>query len=181
MVAMTAMPDLAALFSFSVPPLELVLRGSAVYLFLFVVFRFVLRRDVGSLGVADILLLVLIADAAQNGMAGDYRTIADGFVLLATLVGWNWLMDWGAWRYNTVRRWVEPPARVLVRRGRLVAANLRREQVTVPELMANLREHGVEKLAEVKMARLETDGVLSVIRQPPGEPGGSAPRRRRFF
>lgn len=166
---MPPLPDLAALLSFSVHPLELVLRGSAIYLFLFVLFRFVLRRDVGSLGVADILLLVLIADAAQNGMAGDYRTVADGCVLIGTLVAWNWAMDWGAFRFSAVRRLVEPPARVLVRRGRLVAANLRREQVTVPELMANLREHGIAKLAEVKMARLEPDGMLSVIRQDAAE------------
>lgn len=176
---MPDLPDFASLLSLQLHPLELVLRGSAIYWFLFLLFRFVLRRDVGSLGVADILLLVLIADAAQNGMAGEYRSIADAFVLIGTLVAWNYAMDWGAFRFNAVRRLVEPPARVLVRRGRLVAANLRREQVTVPELMANLREHGIEKLAEVKMARLEPDGVLSVIRQPGGGEEVDEPQRRQ--
>ena len=55
--------DLASLFSFHVSPLELVVRGSLIYWFLFLLFRFVLRRDVGSVGIADVLLVVLIADA----------------------------------------------------------------------------------------------------------------------
>ena len=93
------MDELAALFRFGVPPLELVLRGSAMYWFLYLLLRFVLRRDAGAIGIADILLLVLIADAAQNGMAGSYETVADGFVLVATIVGWNWLFDWASWRF----------------------------------------------------------------------------------
>lgn len=158
------MPDLHALFTFGVDPLELIVRGSAVYWFLFLLFRFVMRRDAGSLGIADILLLVLIADASQNAMAGTYETVADGFVLVATLVAWNWLVDWASFRWNAVRRLAEPPPLVLVRRGRILARNLRREYVTVPELMAGLREQGVDKLADVKMARMEPDGSISVIR-----------------
>ena len=171
------MPDLHSLFHFGVDPLELVLRGSAVYWFLFVLFRFVLRRDAGSLGIADILLLVLIADASQNAMAGGYETVPDGFVLVATLIGWNWLLDWASFRFNSVRRFAEPAPLVLVRRGRILARNLRREFVTIPELMASLREHGIEKLADVKMARMEPDGVISVIRRDGGDAQAQPARR----
>jgi uncharacterized membrane protein YcaP (DUF421 family) len=164
-----SLPDLAELLRFDVPPLELVLRGSAMYWLLFLLFRFVLRRDTGSIAIADILLLVLIADASQNAMAGGYTTLAEGAVLVATLVGWNWLMDWAGYRFNAVRRFVEPPPVVLVRHGRLVGRNLRSEMVTIPELMASLRAHGIDKLAEVKIARMEPDGGISVIREKKSE------------
>ncbi|MEO6276500.1 YetF domain-containing protein [Roseateles sp.] len=160
-----AMPDLVELLRFDVSPLELVLRGSAMYWFLFLLFRFVLRRDTGSIGIADILLLVLIADASQNAMAGGYTTVAEGVVLVATLAGWNWLLDWGSYRFHAVRRMVEPPPLVLVRHGRLMRRNMRSELVTVPELMASLRTHGIDKLADVKIARMESDGGISVIRE----------------
>jgi uncharacterized membrane protein YcaP (DUF421 family) len=156
--------DLAELLRFSVSPLELALRGTAMYWFLFLLFRFVLRRDTGSMAIADILLLVLIADAAQNAMAGGYTSVAEGFVLVGTLVAWNWLMDWASYRSNWVRRFVEPPPVVLVRRGHLIGRNLRRELVTIPELMASLRAQGIDKLADVKIARMEPDGGISVIR-----------------
>ena len=155
--------DWQALFSFSVAPLELVVRGSAIYWFLFAVFRIVLRRDVGAIGVADILLLVLVADAAQNAMAGEYRSISDGIVLVSTIIGWNVAIDRIAFRFPAARRLLEPAALPLVRNGVVLHRNLRREYITVDELRAKLREHGVADLAEVKVAHLESDGEISVL------------------
>ncbi len=170
------MSDWSALFQFGPDPLQLMLRGSAVYWGLFLLFRFVLRRDTGALGIADILLLVLIADASQNAMSGGYESLADGALLVLTIALWSWLMDWASFRFHAVRRLAEPPPLVLVRRGRLVTINLRREHITVPELMAALRAQGIGKLAEVKMARMESDGAISVIRQDRQAAGGSGRR-----
>lgn len=158
------MPNLGALFGFHVHPLEIVLRGSVVYWFLFLLFRFVLRRDAGALGIADILLLVLIADASQNAMAGGYDTIAEGLLLVATIAGWSCAIDVASYRFDVVRRFAEPAPLVLVRRGRLQQRNMRRENISTPELLACLREQGIDKLADVKFARMEADGQVSVIR-----------------
>jgi uncharacterized membrane protein YcaP (DUF421 family) len=170
------MPPLADLFGFTVHPLELVVRGTAMYWFLFLLFRFVLRRDAGALGIADVLLLVLIADAAQNAMAGGYQSISEGMLLVGTIAGWNWTMDWASWRFPKVARFAEAGPLVLVRRGRILPRNLRREYITVPELMAALREQGVDKLADVKIARMEADGQISVIRQRARDDERGAPR-----
>ncbi len=71
--------DLVAdLFAIHVPVSELMLRGTLVFWLLFLIFRFVLRRDVGAVGIADILLLVIVADAAQNAMSGGYDTLTEG-------------------------------------------------------------------------------------------------------
>lgn len=158
---------LAALFTVEVPALELVVRGTAMYWFLFLLFRFVLRRDAGSIGIADILLLVLIADAAQNGMAGDYRTISEGFVLIATIATWNWLLDWASYHSLWCRRLFERPGVTLVRDGRVDRRSMRQEMVTMDELMATLREHGVESLDRVKLARFESTGEISVLEHEP--------------
>lgn len=154
--------DFAALFTLSMSPLELVARGTAVYWFLFLLFRFVLRRDTGSIGVADVLLLVLIADASQNAMAGGYESVLDGMVLVGTIAGWNWLIDWVAYRSAPLRRWIEPPAVVLVRDGRPLLRNLRKEMISRDELMAKLHENGFESLDDVKMARMESGGEITV-------------------
>jgi uncharacterized membrane protein YcaP (DUF421 family) len=168
--------DWQALFAFSVSPLELVVRGSAIYAFLFAVFRVLLRRDVGSIAVADVLLLVLIADAAQNAMAGEYRSISDGIVLVSTIIGWNVLIDWLAFRFERVRKLIEPRALPLVRDGRILHRNLRQEMVSVEDLLAKLREHGVEDVAQVRLAHLEGDGEVSVTSAT--RAGVKRPRRR---
>lgn len=159
------MNELGSLLEFSVPPLELVVRGSVVYLGIVLLFRFVLRRDLGQLGVADVLFIVLIADAAQNGMAGEYRTLADAFVLLATLAGCNLALDWAVFRFEWMQRVFEPPSVELVRDGRILRRNLKREWMTVEELMGKLRQEGIADLADVKVATLERDGKFSVLKE----------------
>ena len=153
------------LFELTVAPWELMLRGSAVYWFLFVIFRFVMRRDVGALALADVLLVVLIADAAQNAMSGGYESISDGFILIGTIVGWNYLLDWAAYRFEWVRRLAEPPPLLLVLHGRIIKANLAREMMSLEELKAKLRERGVDDVSVVKKAFMEGDGTVTVIRR----------------
>jgi len=152
------------LFGFSVPPLELIARGSAMYLFLFAVFRFAVRRRVGSIGMADILILVIIADAAQNGMSGEYRSVTDAFILVGTLIGWNLFIDWLNFRFPALRKLLEPPPLLLIDGGRILWGNLRRENLSEPELKTKLREHGVSDPAEVAKAYMEPDGQVTVLK-----------------
>ena len=96
------------LFQIHVPVTELMLRGTLVYWLLFLIFRFVLRRDVGAVGIADILLLVIVADAAQNAMSGGYDTFSEGAILVLTIVYRLVLAGIGAclgfcWRRRTNR------------------------------------------------------------------------------
>lgn len=161
--------DVQELFGFSVPVLELVLRGTAIYWFLFFVFRFVVRREVGSVGIADILILVIVADASQNAMAGEYTTISEGMVLISTLIGWNVLLDWLSYRFEGFRRFAQPSSLCLVRNGRVLRRNMRRELLTDEELLQKLREQGVDSLEQVKEAYMEPDGQISVIQRKGGK------------
>jgi uncharacterized membrane protein YcaP (DUF421 family) len=88
---------------------------------------------------------------------------AEGVVLVATIVGWNALFDWLAFRYQGFARFVEPPPVTLVRNGRVLHRNLRREFVTLDELMSKLRTQGIDDLSLVKRASIEGDGKISII------------------
>lgn len=168
----------SALFAFTVSPLELAVRGTLVFWFLFTVFRTVLQRDVGALGMADLLLLVLVADAAQNAMAADYKSVADGVVLMSTILAWNIAIDWAAYRSPRLRPLLQPRELCLVREGRINRRNLRRE--SEDELRGKLREHGISDLADVRAAYMESDGAVSVIRRDalPGQDPAAGARRR---
>lgn len=157
--------DWTAMFALSKPPLELVIRGTLIYWFLFVVFRTLLQRDIGAVGIADVLLLVIIADASQNAMAGDYRSVTDGIILISTILGWNFLFDYLAFKFPSIRRLLQPRELCLIRDGRINHRNLRREFMSVDELEAKLREQGIRELAEVEAAYMESDGAVSVIKK----------------
>jgi uncharacterized membrane protein YcaP (DUF421 family) len=152
------------LFQITLHPAELILRGTVIYLGLVLAFRFVLRRDVGSLGVPDILFIVLVADASQNAMAGEYKSITDGVVLVGTLVFWNIALDWLAYRSPLLRRFIEPPSLPLIKNGTWVRRNLKSQWITTEEVLSKLRERGIEDIGQVRVATLEPDGELGVLK-----------------
>ena len=157
--------DLNGVFAFSVSPLQLVLRGTLMFAFLFAIFRFVLRRDVGSVGISDFLFVVILGDAAQNAMIGQATSSTDGMVLIATLVFWNYVLDYLSYRFPAVERFTSPRPLCLVRDGRRLRRNMRRELITEDELLAKLREAGIEDIGDVKQMLLEIDGEISVIKK----------------
>lgn len=152
------------MFRLTVNPLELIVRGTVTYWFIIVLFRVVLRRSVGAVGVADVLLLVLIADAAQNAMSGEYKSITDGAILVSTILGWTVAFDWASFRFPRVARLLQPAPLPLVEHGRLNRRGLREEFMSEEDLLAKLREQGIERVEEVKRATMESDGVVTVIR-----------------
>jgi uncharacterized membrane protein YcaP (DUF421 family) len=152
------------LFQLTVHPAELFVRGTFMYLGLVLIFRFVLRRDVGAMGMADVLFVVLIADAAQNAMAGEYISIADGVILVGTLVLWNVALDWLAYHNSVVRRLIDPPPLPLIRNGRWLRRNLRSQWITADEVLSKLREQGVDDVKDVRSATLEPNGELGILR-----------------
>jgi len=148
--------------------LELILRGTIMYLMLFALLRVLVRRHIGAMNLTDLLVLVLIADAAQNGMASEYRSLPEGIVLCATIVGWSVAIDALAYRFKWIRSLVEPAPLPLVRHGKIQRRHLKEELLTTDELMSQLRQHGIEDVREVKLAYIEPDGQMSIIKSKPG-------------
>ncbi len=171
------LPDLSPAFAPTMSVLELVVRGTVMFWFLVLVFRLVLRRDVGSMGITDFLFVVLLGDAAQNGMIGDATSATDCIVLISTLVFWNVLIDWASWRFRAVERLLAARRLCLVRDGRPDRRNLRREFISDAELMSKVREEGLEDLSQVKRMYLESDGEISLVRKGGDDPGEPARRK----
>jgi uncharacterized membrane protein YcaP (DUF421 family) len=135
-----------------------------MYLALFAILRFLGRRQAGHFGPADLLVIVLIADAAQNALGKDYNSITEGLALVLTIVAWDYALDWARWRFPVLRPLLSPPPLKLVENGRVLEQNLRKEMLTRDELMSQLRQEGVDDVQQVKVARMEGDGRLSVIK-----------------
>ena len=110
-----------------------------MYIALFTMLRVILKRQTGTLGMTDLLLITLLADAAQNAMAGEYRSLPDGVVLVATIIFWNYAFDWLSFKSEWFGRLIEPAPLPLVQNGKLLRRNMRRELITEDELMMELR------------------------------------------
>ena len=156
------------LFVPSVSVVELFVRGSLMYLFILFLMR-VFRREAGTLSIPDLLVVVLVADAAQNGMSANYRSVTEAFILVGTIFVWDYALDWLSYRSRVIHRLVHPAPLPLIKDGKILRRNLRQELLSVDELMGQLREQGVQGVGEVKRSFIESDGHLSVIKYQPGE------------
>lgn len=157
--------DWKLLFVPNTPILEIVLRGTILYLVIFFFIRFIPNRQVGGVGMNDLLLIVLIASAATNGLAGDYKSITSGVVLIGTLIFWSYLFNWVAHRFPLMHRMFHPKPIRLVKDGEIHQENMRRELVTEEELIGKLRRQGITDVEGVAEAHVESDGQISVIRR----------------
>lgn len=142
---------------------EMVVRGTLMYLALFLIFRFVVHRQRSAIGISDVLVIVLIADAAQNAFAKEYRSITEGVVLVLTIILWDLCLDWLAYHWRPIAWLVRPAPVCLVREGRFVAASMRNEMLTREELMAQAREQGILRVGQIKLAQMEPSGNISFI------------------
>jgi uncharacterized membrane protein YcaP (DUF421 family) len=114
---------------------------------------------------ADILILVIVADAAQNGMAGDYRSVSEAFILISTIICWNQFIDWLSYRVPPLRSVLEPAPLLLIDKGQILWRNMRKEYMSESELLSKLREHEITDLKEIEKAYMESDGQITVLKK----------------
>lgn len=147
----------------STPILELIARGGITYLMLVLLFRIVGRREAGGLGITDLLVVVLVADAAGAGMAGESNTVADGMVLTVTMLFLSVVLDAAAYRWPRFARVIKARPRPLVRDGRFNYRLMRNEFMSEEEALAQLRIHGISDPSLIKSAYLEPNGMVSIV------------------
>lgn len=156
--------DWQGMFAPSVPVLEIVLRGTVVYLVLFMVLRLTLKRVGGStIGLADVLMIALVAAAAQNAIAREHHSITDGVVLVTTIAIWSYILDWIGHRFPWFQAFYNPPPLLLIKNGQMLHRNMRIELITEDELRSHVRRAGVKHLEDVSEAYMEGDGSVTVI------------------
>jgi uncharacterized membrane protein YcaP (DUF421 family) len=165
--------DFREMFVPSVGVVEMFLRGTITYLLLLVLMR-TLRREAGGVALSDILFVIIVADAAQNAMSSDYKSVTEGIVLVGTIAFWNHFVDWLSFKFKWFEKLMHPSAVMLIRDGKILHKNRRHEMVTMGELLGHLRENGVKSPSEVKECWLEGDGIISVIKKEPSDDSGGA-------
>lgn len=156
------MVDFEKLFKIETPILELMIKGSVMYLGILLLFRILPRRTGGEMAMMDLIFVLLIAEAATHSLGG-YSSITEGFIVIITMMAWNYLFNYLSYHIPFVEKIVSAPPIRIVKNGKLLKRNMRREYLTEEELTDHLRLQGIEDVGEVKAAYLEGDGKISVI------------------
>jgi uncharacterized membrane protein YcaP (DUF421 family) len=148
------------------------LRAVAIYGVLLALFRLTGKRSLSQTTTFDLVLLLIISEAIQNGMVGPGYSVTNAFVLVLTLVLIDLTLDAVKRRSPALERWLEGAPLILVDHGRPLAERLRSTGVDVTDVLAAARRlHGLERMEQIKYAVLERNGELSIVPWDRGEPG----------
>ncbi|MGH9443450.1 MAG: DUF421 domain-containing protein [Thermoanaerobaculia bacterium] len=161
---------------------EIAIRCALVYAAVLIGLRLSGKREVGQMTPFDLVLILLISNAVQNAMVGPDTSLAGGLLAAGFLLVLNFTVGKAATRWLRLGRVLRGHATLLVNRGILVEAHLRQEGITTEDLMAALREHGVSSVDDVRLAVLEVDGSISVLKNDDLTPStGKSHRRFRYL
>jgi uncharacterized membrane protein YcaP (DUF421 family) len=144
--------------------LVIVLRTAIIYFVILTGLRLSGKREVGQMTPFDLVLLLLISNAVQNAMTGPDTSVTGGVVAAATLLLLNALISRLVRHSDRIKGVIEGTPTILIHHGKIVKQNLAKEQVTTDALAQALREHGVDEISDVRIAVLEIDGSISVLR-----------------
>ncbi len=145
------------------PYLEIVLRALAVYVFILVAIRLMGKKELSQLSVVDLVLIMLVSNAVQNAMVGADVSLLGGLIAAAVLFALDFAIKEITYRNKRLKEMVEGHSVLLIYKGVVKEDNLKHEKITMMELDAVVREHGVSSISDVELCVLETDGTISVI------------------
>ncbi len=138
-------------------------RAVAVYLFIIVCIRFFGKKELTQLSVVDLVFVLLISNAVQNAMVGPDTSLMGGVVAAGALFASNFVLKKLLYRSPRINHLLQGEPILLAYKGHVKDRNLAKAQISVNELEAAIREHGVERLEKVDLAVLEVDGNISVM------------------
>jgi len=154
---------LASVFQLGTPLWAIVVRTLVVYLAILLGLRLLGKRQIGSISVADLVMILLIANAVQNAMVGTDTSLLGGLVAAAVLLIANFVVVRSVSLNPFTERLIEGSPTMLVKDGAYLDQSLRREGVARDEVDMAIREHGIADVTGVQVAYLEPDGTVSVI------------------
>jgi uncharacterized membrane protein YcaP (DUF421 family) len=140
-----------------------VLRATAIYALVMVLIRVSGKRAVGQFTPFDLVMLILIGNAVQNGINGGDNSLTGAAIMATTLIVLNYGVAFVTSRSRRAERIVEGVPVVLARDGKLFEGVLRRELVSRDDFREALRMNGIDDVAKVELALLETNGSISVV------------------
>jgi|SRR5436309_2197573 uncharacterized membrane protein YcaP (DUF421 family) len=143
--------------------MDLVLRALVTFIFLFVLTRIIGKRELGTLQPFDLMLLIILGDALQQGMTQDDYSIMGAFLIVGTFAVLQVLLSWIGFRFPGSRPVLEGEPIIVLQDGEPIERNLRRERLTLDDITEGARKQGIAHLAKVRYAILETDGTLSFL------------------
>ena len=149
--------------------MDIVLRATVMFAFLFGLLRLMGKRELGQMTSFELVTLVVLGDLIQQAITHNDFSLTGAVLAVLTFAFWGTALGWVSYRWPRAERWIEGAPRVPVRDGKLIEANMKRDRLTRRELESEMRIAGIGRLNDVAWAILEPEGKISFIRRDGGD------------
>jgi uncharacterized membrane protein YcaP (DUF421 family) len=145
--------------------MDIVVRAVVLYLFMLFVMRVIGRRELSSLSPVDLVLLIVLGDAIQQGLTQDDYSVTGAVIAIATIAAMQVLVSYLSFRSRRVRTVLEGHPIVVIQDGKLLEQNLRRQRITPDELAEEMRIQSIASFEDVQWGILESNGSVSFVKK----------------
>jgi uncharacterized membrane protein YcaP (DUF421 family) len=143
--------------------MDLTFRAVALFSFVFLITRIIGRRELSSLEPFDLILLIVIGDAIQQGLTQDDYSVTGALIVIGTFAILQVFVSYLSFRFPRLRPALDGEPLVIIQDGKAIEKNMRRERITMEEVMVAARQQQVSSLEDIAWAVLETSGQVSII------------------
>src|SRR3954452_25569891 len=143
--------------------MDLTIRAVVLFCFVYLLTRIIGRRELSSMEPFDLILLIVMGDAIQQGLTQDDYSVTGAFIVIGTFAVLQVLFSYTSFRFPRLRPVLDGEPIVIVQDGKPIERNLKRERITLDEVMVEARLQQVPALDQVAWAVLETSGKISII------------------
>ena len=143
--------------------MDLALRAIFLFSFVYLLTRIMGRRELSSLEPFDLILLVVIGDAIQQGLTQDDYSVTGAMIVVGTFAVLQVFVSFLSYRFPRLRPVLDGEPIVIVQDGKPIERNMKRERITLEEVMVEARQQQIASIDDIAWAVLETSGKVSVI------------------
>jgi uncharacterized membrane protein YcaP (DUF421 family) len=143
--------------------MDLTIRAVVLFFFVFLITRIIGRRELSSLEPFDLILLIVMGDAIQQGLTQDDYSVTGALTVIGTFAILQVIVSYVSFRFPRTRPVLDGEPLVIVQDGKAIEKNMKRERITLEEVMVSARQQQVASLDDIAWAVLETSGKVSII------------------
>jgi uncharacterized membrane protein YcaP (DUF421 family) len=143
--------------------MDIVLRATAMFAFLYILIRLLGKRELGQMTPFELVVLIVMGDLIQQGVTHNDFSLTGGLLAICTFAFWALVLSWTTYLFPKAKDLLDGAPRVIVRDGELIEENMRRDRLTAGEILSEMRLAGIGRLSDVAWAILEPQGKISFI------------------
>lgn len=147
--------------------MDIAIRAVVLFFFVFLLTRIIGRRELSSLQPFDLILLIIVGDAIQQGLTQDDYSVTGAMIAVGTFAALQVGLSYVSFRLPFLRPVLEGEPVVIVQDGKTIDRNMHRERITLEEVMEEARQQQVISLDDIAWAVVETSGKISIVPKAP--------------